>query len=51
MAVWRRTVTAKVPGIGVLALVMYLTCRIDWYAYVPISTEPAQPPPAIMERS
>ncbi len=44
-----------------VALMMYLTRRIDWYAYVPItagpttmgptSTEPPAPPAAIMERS
>ncbi|MFC5582349.1 cell envelope integrity protein CreD [Rhodanobacter terrae] len=44
-----------------VALMMYLTRRIDWYAYVPMtagptttgsaSTEPPVPPPAIMERS
>jgi inner membrane protein len=43
-----------------VALMMYLTRRIDWYAYVPTtvgpaSTEPPVPPdaipPAIMERS
>jgi inner membrane protein len=42
-----------------VALMMYLTRRIDWYAYVPTtvgpaSTEPPVPPdaipPAIMER-
>ncbi|GAB2533960.1 cell envelope integrity protein CreD [Rhodanobacter koreensis] len=31
-----------------VGLMMYLTRRIDWYAYVPTSTEP---PAAIMERS
>ncbi|GGY33835.1 cell envelope integrity protein CreD [Rhodanobacter panaciterrae] len=39
-----------------VALMMYLTRRIDWYAYVPTttgptSTEPPAPPAAIMERS
>ncbi|MGH8159406.1 MAG: cell envelope integrity protein CreD [Rhodanobacter sp.] len=40
-----------------VALMMYLTRRIDWYAYVPITTGPtvaastsAEPPPAIMEQ-
>ncbi|MHB1273416.1 MAG: hypothetical protein ACYCZD_11735 [Rhodanobacter sp.] len=58
MSHWTQTVTAKVLGIGVLALVMYLTRRIDWYAYVPMTAEPAaaaaaspEPPAAIMERS
>jgi len=52
MNAWTQTVTAKVRGIGVLALLvmlalmMYLTCRIDWYAYVPMTSEPAVPPPA-----
>ena len=46
MNAWTQTVTAKVRGIGVLALMMYLTCRIDWYAYVPMTSEPAVPPPA-----
>jgi len=31
-----------------VGLMMYLTRRIDWYAYAPTSTEP---PAAIMERS
>jgi len=34
-----------------VALMMYLTRRIDWYACVPTSTEPVQPAAAIMERS
>jgi inner membrane protein len=34
--------------LAMVALMMYLTRRIDWYAYVPTSTEP---PAAIMERS
>jgi inner membrane protein len=34
--------------LAMVALLMYLTRRIDWYAYVPTSTEP---PAAIMERS
>ena len=57
MRAWTQTVTAKVLGIGVLALLMmvalmmYLTRRIEWYAYVPISSaEPTPPPAAIMER-
>ena len=29
-----------------VALMMYLTRRIDWYAYVPMTLEPAIPPPA-----
>ncbi|HEY1589815.1 MAG TPA: cell envelope integrity protein CreD [Rhodanobacter sp.] len=29
-----------------VALMMYLTRRIDWYAYVPMASEPASPPPA-----
>jgi inner membrane protein len=38
-----------------VALMMYLTRRIDWYAYVPTtagptSAEPSAPPAAIMER-
>lgn len=35
MAAWMHTVTAKVLGMAALALMMYLTRRIDWYAYVP----------------
>ncbi|KQZ69168.1 hypothetical protein ASD55_14140 [Rhodanobacter sp. Root561] len=34
--------------LAMVALMMYLTRRIDWYAYVPTSTEP---PAAIMEQS
>ncbi|HEV2681490.1 MAG TPA: cell envelope integrity protein CreD, partial [Rhodanobacter sp.] len=39
-----------------VALMMYLTRRIDWYAYVsttagPTSTEPPVPPAAIMDKS
>ncbi|MCW8806691.1 MAG: cell envelope integrity protein CreD [Rhodanobacter sp.] len=36
-----------------VALMMYLTRRIDWYAYVPTTAAPAAPAPpaAIMERS
>jgi inner membrane protein len=34
--------------LAVVALMMYLTRRIDWYAYAPASGEQ---PPAIMERS
>ncbi|WP_158755645.1 cell envelope integrity protein CreD [Dyella sp. S184] len=29
-----------------VALMMYLTRRIDWYAYVPMTLEPVVPPPA-----
>ena len=29
-----------------VALMMYLTRRIDWYTYVPMTSEPAVPPPA-----
>ncbi len=51
MSAWTQTVTAKVLGIGALvllvmvALMMYLTRRIDWYAYAPMTSEPAVPPP------
>jgi inner membrane protein len=34
--------------LAMVALMMYLTRRIDWYAYVPTSTEP---PAAIMDKS
>ncbi|HUW53296.1 MAG TPA: cell envelope integrity protein CreD [Rhodanobacter sp.] len=44
--------------LAMVALMMYLTRRIDWYAYVPMISEPAaaaaaspEPPAAIMERS
>ncbi|HEY0198287.1 MAG TPA: inner membrane CreD family protein, partial [Rhodanobacter sp.] len=40
--------------LAMVALMMYLTRRIDWYAYVPMasgSTPPPAPPAAIMERS
>ena len=37
--------------LAMVALMMYLTRRIDWYAYVPTSSEPTEPPAAIMERS
>ncbi|TAM57828.1 MAG: cell envelope integrity protein CreD [Rhodanobacter sp.] len=37
--------------LAMVALMMYLTRRIDWYAYVPASIGPLQPPAAIMERS
>lgn len=58
MGSWTQTVTAKVLGIGVLTLMMYLTRRIDWYAYVPMTPGPTTaaaassgPPAAIMEQS
>ncbi|KZC18736.1 MULTISPECIES: cell envelope integrity protein CreD [Rhodanobacter] len=37
--------------LAMVALMMYLTRRIDWYAYVTTSSEPTEPPAAIMERS
>src|SRR6185312_9952309 len=37
--------------LAMVALMMYLTRRIDWYACVPMTAEPAPAPPAIMERS
>ena len=44
--------------LAMVALMMYLTRRIDWYAYVPMTAEPTaaaavapEPPAAIMERS
>jgi ABC-type Na+ efflux pump permease subunit len=52
MNAWTQTVTAKVLGIGVLALLVmvalmiYLARRIDGGAYVPMTSEPAAPPPA-----
>lgn len=76
MAAWTHAVTGKVLGMAALALLMtipllvtvalmmYLTRRIDWYAYVPTyvpsaavpavavpSAAPEPPPPAgIMAR-
>jgi hypothetical protein len=52
MNAWTQTVTAKVLGIGVLVLLMivaqmmYLTRCIEWHVYVPMTSEPAMPPPA-----
>ena len=55
MNAWTQMVTAKVLGSGALvmlvmlvmvALMMYLTRRIDWYAYEPMTSEPAVPLPA-----
>lgn len=37
--------------LAMVALMMYLTRRIDWYAHVPIPSEPTPVPPAIMEQS
>ena len=37
--------------LAVVGLMMYLTRRIDWYAYVPTSSEPTEPPAAIMGKS
>ncbi len=37
--------------LATVALMMYLTRRIDWYAYVPTSAEPPPAPAVIMERS
>lgn len=47
MIAWTRTVTAKML-LAMVGLMIYLTHRIDGYAYVPTSTAP---PAAIMGQS
>lgn len=37
--------------LALVAVLMYLTRRIDWYGYAPTATDPPAPPAAIMGRS